>query len=281
MYAMLLPLLAVFSFMMLPNQAPAVPATVHDPDYPLRVQLAQTGTSTGGFRGMVGYGHGNVLGPPLQGFDYTEDCHQQFAPRPEGDQYFRARWKIPGQRVEVLIQVMGSDRITACELKVAMQDEAYQLNATTTNLLRLQSNAPKPAVPVTEPDPNFPLRLHLWGTSSGFSSFAGAHAEGYGNLIGPPAQGFDFADECPVRLAIGRNHSDVYQARWVEQGLQLEVLLQEVGTRQQSVCRMDVGMKSEPYPPPTSGVRPRTAPTLLTTPNPQAPISNTDAPPPD
>ncbi len=292
MQAMLLPVLVASLLMLQQNQAPAVPAIVHDPDYPLRVQVAQTGSNSAGFRKTTGYGHGNVLGPPLEGFDYTEDCNQPFSSRPEADQYFRARWKKPGQRLEVLIQVMGSDRVTACELKVAMQDEPYQLNPANA-FPRLGMISSRPAVPVTESDPKFPLRLQLWGIGSGFSSMAGAHAEGYGNVIGPPAQGFDFANECPVRLATGRNNSDVYQGRWVEQGLQLEILLQEVGTRQQSVCRMDVGMKSEPYPVPARGPRPVARPSAPQPPHPQvqspqapgpqapgpqAPTSNSDSP---
>jgi len=257
-----------------------VPAIVRDPDYPLRVQLAETGSSSSGLGKTGGYGHGNVLGPPVEGFDYAQDCNQRFAPRPEENQYFRARWKKQGQRLEILIQEMGSDRIIVCELKVAMQEEPYELNAARTSVRLMSPPMARPAVPVTEPDANFPLRLQLWVTSSGMSSMAGSHAEGYGNVIGPPAQGFDFANECPVRLAMGRNSKDIYQARWVEQDLQLEILVQEVGTRQESVCRMDVGMKSAPYPVPAPPVR--TAPPLSTpkTPSPQAPTSNSNVPPP-
>lgn len=288
----MLPVLAALSLLMLlpnqapvlmrvQNQAPAVPAIVKDPAYPLRVQVAETGSTSSGSRNLTGYGHGNVLGPPVEGFDYTQDCNQRFAPRPEGEQYFRARWKKQGQRLEILIQEMGSDRIIACELKVAMQEQPYELNAARTGAVRLGSlPTARPAVPVIEPDPNFPLRLQLWVTSSGLSSMAGSHAEGYGNLLGPPAQGFDFANECPVRLAAGRNNTDVYQARWKEQGLQLEILLQEVGTRQESVCTMDVGLKSAPYPVPAPLVRPAPQVSAPRPPRPQAPTSNSDLPPP-
>ncbi len=276
----MLPVLAAFSLILLQNQAPAVPAIVKDQDYPLRVQVAETGSTSSGLRKMTGYGHGNVLGPPVEGFDYTQDCNQRFAPRPEGDQYFRARWKKQGQRLEVLIQEMGSDKVTACELKVAMQEQPYELNPLRTGIRLGSMPVARPAVPVTEPDPNFPLRLQLWIMSSGSSSMAGAHAEGYGNVIGPPAQGFDFANECPIRLALGRNRTDIYQARWVEQGLQMEILVQEVGTRQESVCRMDVGMKSAPYPVPEPGVRLIPPVAVPKSPSPQAPTSNSNLPPP-
>jgi hypothetical protein len=220
-----------------------------------------------------------VLGPPEEGFDYTEDCNQRFAMRPEGDQYFRARWKKNGQRLEILIQELGSSRITACELKVAMREEPYDLNPVRPSLRVLPMMSARPAVPVTEPDANFPLRLQLWVTSSGMSSQSGAHAEGFGNVIGPPAQGFDFANTCPIRLPMGRNSTDVYQAKWVEQGLRLGVLLQEVGTRQESVCEMDVGMKAAPYDAPKPGVRP-VSPQAPRTPSPQAPAKNSELPPP-
>jgi hypothetical protein len=106
----------------------------------------------------------------------------------------------------------------------------------------------RPAVPATEPDASFPLRVQLWVRSSAFGG-QGAHAEGYGNIVGATLTGFDFGETCPVRLAMGRN-TDTYQARWVEQGVRMEILVQEVGTRQVNVCALDVGLKSTPYPVP-------------------------------
>jgi hypothetical protein len=100
---------------------------------------------------------------------------------------------------------------------------------------------------VTEPDANFPLRVQLWVRSSGSSSQTGSHAEGYGNILGATLTGFDFGNTCPVRLSMGTRGGDTYQARWVEQGLRMEILVQEVGTRQENVCSLDVGIKSAPY----------------------------------
>ncbi len=138
----------------------------------------------------------------------------------------------------------------------------------------------RPAVPVTEPDPNFPLRVQLWVRSMGSSSQFGSHAEGYGNVMGDAPEGFDFANMCPVRLSFGRNGGDVYQARWAEKGLRLEVLVQEVGTRQKNVCEMDVGMKAAPYSAPVPGVRPPAPASGIKPSGPQAPTSNWDVPPP-
>jgi len=261
-------------YLMLQGQAPAVPAIVSDPDYPLRVQVAQAGASTS-FNQTSSWGHGNVLGQPSEGFDYTADCNQRFAFRPEGEQYFRARWKKPGLKLEILIQPFGSDRIKACELKVVMQEQAYDLNPVLprTPMLPLA----RPAVPVTEPDPNFPMRVQLWVRSSGTSSQTGSHAEGYGNIQGQTLTGFDFGNTCPIRLQMGRG-GDTYQARWVEQGLKMEILVQEVGTKQENVCQMDVGLKSTPYSAPVPGQRvvpPAKSPT------PQAPSYNSDIPPAD
>ena len=257
-------------YLMLQSQAPAAPAIVSDPDYPLRVQLAQTGSNTS-YSKTSAWGHGNVLGPPAEGFDYTADCNVRFAPRPEGNQYFRARWKKQGLKLEILIQEFGSERITTCELKVAMQDEAYDLNPTGSRIAMMP--LARPAVPVTEPDANFPLRVQLWVRSSGSSSQMGSHAEGYGNILGATPTGFDFGNTCPVRLAMGRG-GDTYQARWVEQGLQMEILVREVGTRQENVCPLDVGMKATPYsaPAPVQRVIPPAR-----APSPQAP--NSGSPP--
>jgi hypothetical protein len=268
-------------FVLLQNQAPAVPAIVSDPDYPLRVQLAQTGGSSGTFQKWSAWGHGNVLGSPAAGFDFTADCNERFAPRPEAEQYFRARWKKQGERLEILIQEFGAPRISRCELKVAMQVQPYELNPTG-SAPRLASMMPaaRPAVPVTEPDANFPLRVQLWVRSMGSSSQFGSHAEGYGNVTGDPAAGFDFANTCPVRLSFGRNGGDVYQARWVEKGLQLEVLVQEVGTHQESVCAMDVGMKAEPSSAPVPGVRPAAPASGIKPRGAQAPAGNSDVSPP-
>jgi hypothetical protein len=261
---------------MLQSQAPAVPAIVSDPHYPLHVQLAQTGAGSSGLGGRVSsWGHGNVLGTPPDGFDYAADCNERFAFRPEGNQYFPARWNKPRQRLEILIQEYGSDRITACELKVAMREEAYDLNPSMprASLMTLA----KPAVPVTEPDAKFPMRVQLWVLSSGTSSLSGSHAEGYGNIQGATLTGFDFGNTCPVRLSMGHG-GDMYQARWVEQGLKMEILVQEVGTRQESVCLMDVGLKDAPYSAPLPSRRP-VAPAKK--PSPQAPTYNSDAPPPE
>jgi hypothetical protein len=261
-------------YLLLQNQAPAVPAIVSDPNYPLRVQLAQMGSNTS-FSKVSAWGHGNVLGPPTEGFDYTVDCNQPFAPRPEGNQYFRARWKKTGLKLEILIQEFGSERITACELKVAMQEQAYDLNPAGSRMTMMP--LARPAVPVPEPDANFPLRVQLWVRSGGSSSQGGSHAEGYGNILGATPTGFDFGNTCPVRLAMGRG-GDTYQARWVEQGLQMEILVQEVGTRQKNVCPLDVGMKSTPYsaPAPVHRVVP-----AAQTPSAQAPTYNTNTPPQD
>jgi hypothetical protein len=257
-------------YLLLQSQAPAVPAIVSDPDYPLRVQLAQTGSSTS-YGKVSAWGHGNLLGPPAEGFDYTADCNVRFAPRPEGNQYFRARWKKRGVRLEILIQEFGSEHITACELKVAMQEEAYDLNSAGHRVMPVA----RPAVPVTEPDANFPLRVQLWVRSWGSSS-QGSHSEGFGNIVGATLTGFDFGNECPVRLSMGVRGGDIYQARWVEQGLQMEILVQEVGTRQESVCPLDVGMKSTPYSVPAPGQRP---PVPANPPAAQAPTYNSNTPP--
>jgi hypothetical protein len=261
-------------FLMLQNQAPAVPAIVSDPDYPLRVQLAQTGSSAASFQHVSAWGHGNVLGSPAQGFDFTADCNERFAPRPEGEQYFRARWKKPGQKLEILIQEFGSNHITACELKIALQDQAYELNPVRPPMMMQPAH---PAVPVLDPDPNFPLRVQLWVRTAGTSSQFGSHAEGYGNIQGETLTGFDFGNTCPIRMAIGRG-GDVYQARWAEQNLRMEILVQEVGSKQENVCQMDVGMKSTPYSAPVPGQRPIAPPR---TPSPQAPAYNSDGPPHD
>jgi len=135
----------------------------------------------------------------------------------------------------------------------------------------------RPAVPVTEADPNFPLRVQIWVRSSGSSSLTGSHAEGYGNILGTTPTGFDFAHTCPVRLSMGRG-GDIYQARWVEPGLRMEILVQEVGTRQENICEMDVGTKTTPYEAPMPS--PRIVPPPKT-PTREAPTYNSDVPPPD
>ena len=266
-------------FLMLQNQAPAVPAIVSDPKYPLRVQLAQTGSNSGTLQHLTAWGHGNVLGTPLQGFDYTAACNQQFAPRPEGEQYFRARWTNPGHKLEILIQELGSDHIQVCELKVALQDQPYELHASGFGSSMMMMQQAHPAVPVIEPDPNFPLRVQIWVRSAGMGS-SGSHAEGYGNIQGEPPTGFDFGNTCPIRMSMGARGGDIYQGRWLEQGLRMEILVQEVGSRQENVCQMDVGLKSTPYTAPVARPRPVAPPAVLPgTRGPQAPTENSDLPP--
>jgi hypothetical protein len=106
-------------------QPPSVPATTPYSDFPLHVHLF--GVHWNYVRGgdYLGYGRGNLLGPPTQGFDYTFECGEPFMHNAQGEEFYQARWKKQNEKLEILMQKVGSDKLQKCELKVAFKERPY------------------------------------------------------------------------------------------------------------------------------------------------------------
>ncbi len=108
---------ALLSSLLFAQLAPAIPATAPDPDYPIHVQLAQVGVTGGTY--LSYYGRGNIIGDNPTGFDYASDCYRQLGPIQNRDPnaVYQARWKKQDQRLEILLQEIGSTHTSRCELK--------------------------------------------------------------------------------------------------------------------------------------------------------------------
>ncbi len=104
--------------------SPADPATAPNPDYPVHVHIL-IAVSNGGQGDYHGHGRGDILGPTLQGFDYTFSCGQPFNNNRLTDEFYQAKWKKPNEKLEILLQPIGSNHIAHCDLNVAMKARPY------------------------------------------------------------------------------------------------------------------------------------------------------------
>ena len=99
-------------------------------DYPLRVHIfgynAHSHYYGGSLDEVDGEGRANLYekGEP-RGFDFSYRCSDRLRPSP-GFETYLARWKKPGQTLEILLPVFGKAGASeSCELKVLMKYTAY------------------------------------------------------------------------------------------------------------------------------------------------------------
>jgi hypothetical protein len=106
-------------------------------DYPLRVHIFQFNSHShyyraGGYSGassldaVDGEGRANLYeNSEPRGFDFSYNCGQRLMVSP-GYETYPARWKKPGQTLEILQPVLGKPgAFDACEMKVGLKDTAY------------------------------------------------------------------------------------------------------------------------------------------------------------
>ena len=106
------------------HEPPDVPALKTYSDFPLKVHLF--GVHWNRIQGSYsGYGRGNLLGPPMQGFDYTFECSEPFLHNADRDEFYQARWKKQDEKLEILMQKVGSDHLQKCDLKTALKPKPY------------------------------------------------------------------------------------------------------------------------------------------------------------
>ena len=105
-------------------QPPDVPASAPASDFPLHVRILNVHWNrvNGGYEG---YGRADLLGPPLQGIDYTFSCSEPFLHNAARGEFYQARWKKQDQKLEILMQKVGSDHLQKCELKTAVKSQPY------------------------------------------------------------------------------------------------------------------------------------------------------------
>jgi hypothetical protein len=120
---------------------PSDPATAPNPEYPVRVHIyiAKASGNGGDFHG---FGRGDILGPNLQGFDYTFSCGQPFNNNRLDSEFYQARWKKPNEKLEILLQPIGSSHTSHCDLNIALKAKPYG-----------HYSNPQPTAPTASPAP--------------------------------------------------------------------------------------------------------------------------------
>src|SRR5271170_8055665 len=103
---------------------PDVPATTPNPDFPLRLRSFRNHWNH--VNGIYdGYGRGDLLGDKPTGLDYTFACGEPFLHNAQPSEFYQARWKKQDQKLEILMQKVGSDHLQKCELKVTLKPMPY------------------------------------------------------------------------------------------------------------------------------------------------------------
>ena len=117
--------LAVFASPLLAQVVPPdVPATAPNPDFPLHLRVFHTRWSH--TRGIYeGFGRADLLGDKPTGVDYTFECGEPFLHNKQPSEFYQARWKKQDQKLEILMQKVGSDHLQKCELKVTLKPMPY------------------------------------------------------------------------------------------------------------------------------------------------------------
>lgn len=103
---------------------PSGPAMTPNPAYPVHVHLfiAKANGNNGGYQG---FGRGDILGASPQGFDYSFSCSVPFLANSVAKEFYQGKWKKQDQKLEILLQRIGSDHLDRCELKVALKPVPY------------------------------------------------------------------------------------------------------------------------------------------------------------
>ena len=108
------------------HEPPDVPATRPAADFPLHVHIFVVHWNRiNGY--YEGYGRGDLLVASPQGVDYTFSCAQPFLHNAGKAEYYQGRWKKENQRLEILMQKVGSDKEQKCELKTSVKPQPYGL----------------------------------------------------------------------------------------------------------------------------------------------------------
>jgi hypothetical protein len=115
----------------------------------------------------------------------------------------------------------------------------------TAGSLFAQFTAP-PDVPATTPNPDFPLRVRIFGNR--WNHVRGNYQGfGRGDLLGDKPRGFDYTYSCNEPFLHNALKQEFYQARWKKQNLKLEILMQRVGSEHLDRCELKVALKPVPY----------------------------------
>ena len=110
--------------------APYVPSTEQFEDYPVQVRILDTHSRF--VRGeYIGYGRADVLGTAPLGADYSYSCTEPFKSNDLHGEFYGGKWKKPEEKLEIILQEVGSKHTTLCTLKVTLKPVAYAPDSAT------------------------------------------------------------------------------------------------------------------------------------------------------
>lgn len=107
---------------------PDIPATVPDPAYPLKVHIFIAKAIGNGGSGYDGFGRADLLGPNPRGFDFRFSCDTPFQPNIQAADFYQARWRKPDQRLQLLMQSIGGNHLSHCDLNIAFKAAPYGIH---------------------------------------------------------------------------------------------------------------------------------------------------------
>ena len=211
-------------------------------DYPLRVQIFKEHWGTeysggwGGYypAGYHGYGDANVTdGDKVNGMKFVFECSDHFTAS-DSDEAYPARWRKPGQEIELIAQMVGSSSIHKCIMKTTLKENIYYRNNGELVLLsqdqyqkRLDNHAEKEAslAPADVDPTHYPLKFTLLDVKWG-GRVAGIYSgQGQGNIeTADGLHAVDFSIHCISQIPIdpvGR----YYRARWTEDSSKMKMTL--------------------------------------------------------
>lgn len=109
---------------------PCVPATQPNPNYPLHIHILGVNSRHNDWN-YYGWGRANLLGDHPAGLEYTFTCGLRFMYNAQAEEFYQARWKKPHQKMEILMQEIGSKHLYKCDLEVTEKDRPYVLGPLT------------------------------------------------------------------------------------------------------------------------------------------------------
>jgi hypothetical protein len=207
-------------------------------DYPLRVRIFQNHWNGSDWNGYRGFGRANLIdGDQTNAMEYTFLCEDHFTASDPGEGY-PAKWKKQGQELEMLLGIIGTDKVHKCTMKTTLKDFVFVRRAgvlgtiTQAEFKDRQAKFAQRAAALAPADANnshYPLHLSILNLNWG-NTVAGLHSGmGQGNLTTPAGvSAVDFSLSCPVSIdvnPIGR----YYLGRWQAEGSRMSLLLHKLG----------------------------------------------------
>jgi hypothetical protein len=240
-------------------------------DYPLRVHIYNTHWGYGGesafiedYSGYHGHGRANLTdGPDTRGMEYTFECDSHFMTSDPGESY-PAKWKKQGQELEMLMTVIGTDKMRTCHLKVTLKDFVYERRNGKLETVSIAENkqrvveaaAREVALAPVDKDPShYPMKLSILDLDWSGKIAGMHHGSGHGNLQTPEGlSAVDMALACPATIHV-TPEGRFYHARWTKPGSELEILLHKTGEPDAAAtCEVKTSLHTDVYVLQSAGV---------------------------